>query len=93
MLAHGITNDAINEYCHLGENTTMEISKIFVWVIWELFELMYLKYPTQEYLECQLIQHGVGYGCLPFWTTYIIVGRITQLIGKANLLLYTVELV
>jgi hypothetical protein len=34
MLTHGIANDAVNEYCHLGENTTMEILKIFVWAIW-----------------------------------------------------------
>ncbi len=91
MLAHGIANAAINEYCHLGENTTMEISNIFVWAIWELFEHMYLKYPTQEYLECQLqINATWGWlGMFSFLDYMHYCWKNCPIDCKANLLLYT----
>lgn len=52
MLEYGIAADEIYENYCLGKNTTMESLKKNLQTIWELFEHVCLKQPTQEDLEC-----------------------------------------
>ncbi len=53
-IEYGILVDATHEYCFIWENIVMESLKRFMQAIWELFKFMYLKQPTQEYMEHQL---------------------------------------
>jgi hypothetical protein len=46
MLAYGQADDACDEYCKIGENTSHECLKCFVKVIREVFELKFLRQPT-----------------------------------------------
>jgi len=43
ILVYGITLDAVDEYCQMGESMTMEAIKLFVKVVKEMFETKYLK--------------------------------------------------
>ena len=47
MLAYGLSADACDEYCRLGESTAFECMKRFVLAIRGCFESMYLRQPTQ----------------------------------------------
>jgi hypothetical protein len=46
ILAYGITLDAIDEYCQMGESMAVEAMKCFVKTIKEIFVTKYLKQPT-----------------------------------------------
>ena len=51
MLAYGLLTDACDDYCRLGESTTLVCLKRFVIAICGCFEFTYFKQPTREDLE------------------------------------------
>ena len=51
MLAYNLLVDACNDYCRLGESTTIECLKRFVVAIQACFQSTYLKQPTREDIE------------------------------------------
>ncbi len=54
MFAYGQAIDTCNEYCKVLKSTTFECLQHFVKAIWEVFELKFLKKPTQVDLQKQL---------------------------------------
>lgn len=50
MFAYRLVVNAIDEYCTLGETTTMESLKCFVAWVWACFESTYLRQPTRANL-------------------------------------------
>jgi hypothetical protein len=55
MLAYRLVVNTIDEYCKLGENTTMESLKCFVVGVWGCIESTYLRQPTRANLVKQLV--------------------------------------
>jgi hypothetical protein len=54
MLAYGVATDATDEYCRMGESTTMLCIKRFCKAIMVVFEPTYLRQPTREDIEKQM---------------------------------------
>jgi len=54
MLAYGLPADAMDEYCRLGESTTIESMKRFVFAIRSCYGKVFLCQPTRQDLLKQL---------------------------------------
>ncbi|CAM6094363.1 unnamed protein product [Calypogeia fissa] len=54
MLALGVSADAVDEYCRIGESTTMKSLMRFTRAISVVFQAQYLRQPTKEDMEEQL---------------------------------------
>ncbi|XP_074356318.1 uncharacterized protein LOC141696020 [Apium graveolens] len=48
MLAYGTTSDAVDDYIHIGESTTIESLRRFVKAIVEIFRAEYLRRPNEQ---------------------------------------------
>jgi hypothetical protein len=54
ILAYGVSPDALDEYCRMGESTTVEAVKRYVKAIRAVFEVTFLRQPTRDDLVRQM---------------------------------------
>ncbi|CAN0913302.1 hypothetical protein LINGRAHAP2_LOCUS27840 [Linum grandiflorum] len=63
MLEYGCSTDSLDEYCRIGESTTLECLRKFCTAIITIYGPRYLRAPTVEDL-CRLIDHSSRRGFL-----------------------------
>ncbi|XP_057723542.1 uncharacterized protein LOC130939456 [Arachis stenosperma] len=61
MLAYGVTADAVDDYVHIGESTTIECLEKFVKCVISMFEDEYLRKPNPNGVR-RLLQMAEGCG-------------------------------
>ena len=86
MLAYGISADLLDEYCRLGENTTLELLLRFVRAMCTCFETHYLRQPSRANLDAQVAINYVWdfQGCLADLIACIGIGQNIPPLGKHN---------
>jgi hypothetical protein len=83
MPTYGLAIDATNEYCMLGESTTMEVLKHFAIGVRTCFESTYSRQPTRaNFMKIMML--NIFWVCLHPSIACIINGRIVLLHGKVN---------
>jgi hypothetical protein len=88
-LTYGMAFDALDEYVYIGKNTIVENLKCFCQMIRKFSNSCTFDNPIKGILRNKLRSIlSVGFqGCLHFWTTCIINGRIAQQHGPFNFLI------
>jgi hypothetical protein len=67
ILAYGVSPDALDEYCRMGESTAMEAMKQYVKAIRAVFKVTYLLQPIRDDLVRQMginVERGNFLACL-----------------------------